>query len=316
MPFYPTADRDDGYDITDFYGVDPRLGTFGRLRRAGADLPIARHPGDHRLRHEPHLGPASVVPRGPRSSRGPRTATGTCGALPLRRTRRSRWCSPTWRTASGNWTRSRGVLPAPLLQDPARPQPREPEVRDEMAAPWVSGSSSASPASASTPYRSSSPRTSCRGASDVPAVRPARLPAQPADLHRATGRRSGAPRRGQRALQGPTRSSSVASDGDELSMQFDFIGMQAIYLSMARGDARPLARRSRRRPDSTRPTSGRTSCATTTSSPWTSSPRRSGRRSSTRSAPTRTCSSSVAGCGAGSRRCSAATCAGSRWPTR
>jgi trehalose synthase len=29
MPFYPTPDRDDGYDITDFYGVDPRLGNHG-----------------------------------------------------------------------------------------------------------------------------------------------------------------------------------------------------------------------------------------------------------------------------------------------
>lgn len=29
MPFYPTPDRDDGYDISDFYGVDPRLGSHG-----------------------------------------------------------------------------------------------------------------------------------------------------------------------------------------------------------------------------------------------------------------------------------------------
>jgi trehalose synthase len=29
MPFYPTPDRDDGYDVTDYYGVDSRLGTHG-----------------------------------------------------------------------------------------------------------------------------------------------------------------------------------------------------------------------------------------------------------------------------------------------
>ncbi|HEV7950803.1 MAG TPA: alpha-amylase family protein, partial [Glaciihabitans sp.] len=29
MPFYPSPDRDDGYDITDFYGVDSRLGHHG-----------------------------------------------------------------------------------------------------------------------------------------------------------------------------------------------------------------------------------------------------------------------------------------------
>jgi trehalose synthase len=29
MPFYPTPNRDDGYDIIDYYGVDPKLGTLG-----------------------------------------------------------------------------------------------------------------------------------------------------------------------------------------------------------------------------------------------------------------------------------------------
>ena len=31
MPFYPSPNRDDGYDITDYYGVDPRLGILGQF---------------------------------------------------------------------------------------------------------------------------------------------------------------------------------------------------------------------------------------------------------------------------------------------
>jgi trehalose synthase len=31
MPFYPTPNQDDGYDITDYYAVDPRLGSLGDL---------------------------------------------------------------------------------------------------------------------------------------------------------------------------------------------------------------------------------------------------------------------------------------------
>ena len=29
LPFYASPDRDNGYDITDYYNVDPRLGTLG-----------------------------------------------------------------------------------------------------------------------------------------------------------------------------------------------------------------------------------------------------------------------------------------------
>jgi trehalose synthase len=31
MPFYPSPDQDDGYDVIDFYGVDPRLGSLGQF---------------------------------------------------------------------------------------------------------------------------------------------------------------------------------------------------------------------------------------------------------------------------------------------
>jgi trehalose synthase len=43
MPFYPSEQRDDGYDITDFYGIDGRLGTpgdFAEMIRTAADRGI------------------------------------------------------------------------------------------------------------------------------------------------------------------------------------------------------------------------------------------------------------------------------------
>src|SRR5215471_18405005 len=48
MPFQPSPCKDDGYDISDYYGVDPRYGTLGDFRRVHAWLQTARHPRDHR----------------------------------------------------------------------------------------------------------------------------------------------------------------------------------------------------------------------------------------------------------------------------
>ena len=44
MPFYPTPNRDDGYDISDYLGVDPRLGDLGDFVAA------VRHAHDRGLR--------------------------------------------------------------------------------------------------------------------------------------------------------------------------------------------------------------------------------------------------------------------------
>jgi glycosidase len=44
MPLYPTPNQDDGYDITDYLGVDPRLGDLGQLVEA------IRHANDRGLR--------------------------------------------------------------------------------------------------------------------------------------------------------------------------------------------------------------------------------------------------------------------------
>ena len=105
MPFYPTADRDDGYDITDFYGVDPRLGTLGDLveclraaRERGirviADLVVNhtsdQHPWFQSARAEEASPFRDFYVWADEQPDGPRT-----------------WSSPTPRTPTGTTTRSR-----------------------------------------------------------------------------------------------------------------------------------------------------------------------------------------------------------------
>ena len=68
MPFQPSPGKDDGYDISDYYGVDPRYGTLGDFVEFTHGCQAARHPRDHRPRRQSHLRPASLVSGGtPRS---------------------------------------------------------------------------------------------------------------------------------------------------------------------------------------------------------------------------------------------------------
>ena len=70
MPFYPSPDRDDGYDVSDYYGVDPRYGTLGefveftraaseRGMRVIADLVVNHTSIDHPWFQQARRNPAS-----------------------------------------------------------------------------------------------------------------------------------------------------------------------------------------------------------------------------------------------------------------
>ncbi len=62
MPFQVSPQRDHGYDIADYYAVDPRYGTFGDFVEFTHAATPARHPRSDRPGRQPHLGSAPVVP--------------------------------------------------------------------------------------------------------------------------------------------------------------------------------------------------------------------------------------------------------------
>lgn len=70
LPFYPTPNRDNGYDVTDYYSVDPRLGTAGefvefmraateRGIRVLIDLPVNHTSNQHPWFQEARSDPES-----------------------------------------------------------------------------------------------------------------------------------------------------------------------------------------------------------------------------------------------------------------
>ena len=61
MPFQPSPSRDDGYDITDYYGVDPRYGTLGDFVEFTQGCQQRGIRVSNRSRRQPQLRSAPLV---------------------------------------------------------------------------------------------------------------------------------------------------------------------------------------------------------------------------------------------------------------
>lgn len=239
MPFYPTPGRDDGYDIIDFYGVDPRLGHHGDL------VEVLRTAKDRGMRVIADL-----------------VVNHTSDQHPWFKAARSSRTNPfrdfyVWRDEippnaptnvfpdqeDGVWQLDEKTGQY-YLHNFYRHQPDlnlgNPKVRDEIAKVigyWMELGFSGFRVDA------------------VPFLKQDGDPGvDPHELLRSL-RKYLTRRAGDSVLLGevnlPFEEQYAYFGGeaaDELTMQFDFVGMQKLYLSLARQDARPLAEALRERP--------------------------------------------------------------------
>ena len=243
MPFYPTPDRDDGYDVTDLYGVDSRLGDHGKLVeviRTANDRGI-RVIADLVINHTSDQHPWFKFARRSTTSRfrdyyvwrsDPPPDTSKEVVFPDKE-------DGIWEhdPKTGEWYLHHFYRYQPDLNIANQ------AVRDEITRAmgfWLQLGLDGFRVDA-VPFFISDVETLAKdpGRTDVPADPHQYL----RDLRAFLGRR-----KGSAVLLGEVNLSHKdqrrffgGSDGDELQMMFDFIGMQNLYLSMARQDARPLA---------------------------------------------------------------------------
>jgi maltose alpha-D-glucosyltransferase/alpha-amylase len=230
MPFYPSPNRDDGYDITDFYAVDPALGTLGdfaelvRTCRDRGIRVIVDFVMNHTSDQHPWFQAARSSPDSPyrdfyvwKDERPPEKP----GDLVFPDVETSNW---TYDRKAGQYYQHRFYKHQPDLNL------SNPAVRDELAQVlgfWLQQGLSG--------FRVDAVPFLIEGALEDPhqIIR---------DLRAYVNRRVGdaillgevnLPPKDVRTFLGD-------EDGDELHMVLDFIGNQAMYLSLARGSAVPL----------------------------------------------------------------------------
>jgi trehalose synthase len=247
MPFYPTARKDDGYDITDFFGVDPRLGTLGdfvELVRTARSLGIRvivdfvmnhtsdQHPwfrSARRSRDDPYRDYYVWSRTRPKSSKKDVVFPDEEDSLWERDPK------------TGDYYLHHFYKHQPDLNV------ANPAVQEEISRTlgfWLELGVAGFRVDA-VPFLFA--RDGVPGVEDATAFNPDRYLG---DVRSFVTRRLGdAVLLGEVNLPYPEqRRFFGGDDGDGLNMQFDFIGMQRLYLSLARGDARPLAEALRARP--------------------------------------------------------------------
>lgn len=246
MPFYPSPDRDDGYDVTDFFTVDPRLGTMGDLVefiRSAKDRGmrvIADFVVNHTSNQHPWFVEATKSKDNPyrdyyvwRADTPPDTSSEV--VFPGEQT--SLW---TKDKATGEW----------YLHMFAEHQPdlnvTNPKVRNEIAKAmglWLELGLDGFRLDAVPFFLETRGQPKDDAANRDPHEY---LSALRSFLNRRNGSavmlgEVNLPYKEQLEYFGGT-------EGNELNMQFDFMTMQHLYLALARKDARPLAENLKSRP--------------------------------------------------------------------
>src|SRR3954451_21919102 len=245
MPFYPSANKDDGYDIVDFYGVDPALGTLGdfvEFVRTASDRGI-RVIADFVMNHTSNQHPWFQAARESRDSpyrefyvwRDDKPEEKP-GDVVFPDQENSNWA---WDEKAGQWYMHRFYSHQPDLNM------SNPAVRDEVAqvmAFWLEQGLSGFRVDA-VPFM----------------IEPTGLPegaiTDPHQLLRdlrafLNRRRADAILLGEVNLPADQQREFLGDeDGDELHMVLEFLGNQALYLALARGEAEPLAATLRESPE-------------------------------------------------------------------
>ncbi|MDN5571090.1 MAG: alpha-amylase family protein [Propionibacteriaceae bacterium] len=246
MPFYPSPDRDDGYDVKDFYGIDPRLGNHGEF------VEVVRTAHDRGIRVIVDL-----------------LVNHTSDQHPWFKESRTSKDNPyrdyyVWRDTDPGDTSDEVVFPDQedgiwtrddrtgewYLHHFYSHQPdlnmANPQVMDEILRAvgfWLELGVDG--------FRVDAVPFLAQDASNTPTKTMAVDPHEVMKQLRAfvTRRRGDAMMLGEVNVPHAQQRQFFGADaGDELHMMFDFIAMQATYLSLARQDARPLAKALTSRP--------------------------------------------------------------------